>query len=138
RVVGTRRTLLRAHIEDDPINPRREARLAAKIRQAAMHPQKDFLSEILGARAIDARSSNQSEHQVLVAVDQFRKRALVALATALDELALVDGLHSTRDIRAAAEENCFNKRRETIRGPFQSNQVRRVLRSSTCVTVCSG
>ena len=58
-----------------------------------MDPQKHLLREILGPRPILNRASNQCEHQRLVTVDQFLKRALIASTAAFDELALVDSLH---------------------------------------------
>ena len=58
-----------------------------------MDPQEHVLREILSARSILDGPRDQGEHQVLVPVDQFPEGALVAAAAALDELALVDGLH---------------------------------------------
>ncbi len=58
-----------------------------------MDPQKHILREIFRARSVLHRARDQGEHQILVPIDQLLKRALIASTAALDELALVDGLH---------------------------------------------
>ena len=67
------RLILQAHVGDDPVDPRREARFAAKIGKAAMDAQEDVLRQILRARSILHRARDQREHQVLVAIDQLLK-----------------------------------------------------------------
>ena len=58
-----------------------------------MDAQEDVLREVLGARSILYRARDQGEHQILVAIDQFLERVLIAGPAALDELALVDIFH---------------------------------------------
>ena len=88
--------LLHAHVRDDAVHPRGEARFATKIRQPAMDPQEHFLREILGAGPILHRAGDQGVHEIFVTIDQLLKRTLVAGTAALDELALVDSLHPPR------------------------------------------
>jgi len=85
--------LLHGHVRDDPVDPGREARLSAEVRQPAMDPEKNLLREILGPRPILNRARDQCEYEALIAVDQLLKRALVAGTAPLDEGARVDWLH---------------------------------------------
>ena len=57
-----------------------------------MDAKENVLRQIFGPRLVLDRSRNQREHQILVAIDQLFERAFVALAAALDELALMDGV----------------------------------------------
>ena len=59
-----------------------------------MHAQENVLRKIFDPGAILYRTGNHGEHQVLVPVHQFLKSSLIVLPATLDELALVDGLHS--------------------------------------------
>ena len=70
-----------------------------------MDAQEDVLREILGARPVLHRAGDQGEDQVLVPVDQLLEGALVAAAAALDELALVDGLHQPLVLEHAGGQN---------------------------------
>ena len=85
--------LLQADVRDDAVDPGGEARFAAKVREPAVDAQEHVLREILRARSILHRARDQGEHQILVAIDQFLERVLIAGPAALDELALVDILH---------------------------------------------
>jgi hypothetical protein len=58
-----------------------------------MNPQEYVLRQILRARSIHHRARDQGEHQILVAIDQFLERMLIAGPAALDELSLVDIFH---------------------------------------------
>ena len=84
---------LQAHVRDDTVDPGGETRFAAKVREPAVDAQEDVLREVLGARSILYRARNQSEYQILVAIDEFLERALISGPAALDELALVDIFH---------------------------------------------
>ena len=55
-----------------------------------MDPQEHILRQIFRPRSVLHRARDQGEHQILVAIDQFLKRAFIAGTAALDELALVD------------------------------------------------
>jgi hypothetical protein len=70
-----------------------------------VNPQEDVLRQILRARAILDRTGDQGEHQVFVPVDQLLEGALVAASAALDELALVHGLHQPLVLEHAGTAN---------------------------------
>ena len=87
--------VLQADVGDDAVDPCGQPRFAAKIGKAAVDPQEHVLRQIFRPRSILHRARDQGEHQILVPVDQLLKRALIAATAALDELALVAGLHRT-------------------------------------------
>ena len=87
--------VVHADVGDDAVDPCGKTRFAPEIGQAPVDPQEDVLRQIFRPRSVLHRARNQGEHQILVPVDQLLKRALIASTAALDELALVDGLHRT-------------------------------------------
>ena len=58
-----------------------------------MNPQEHILSQILGPGSLLNCARDQGKHQILVAIDQLLKCALVAGTAPLYELTLVEGLH---------------------------------------------
>jgi len=85
--------ILQADVGDDAVDPCRQARLAAKVRQPAVDAQKNILREIFGARSVLDRARDQGEHEIFVSIDQLLKCPFVPGAAAFDELALVDIFH---------------------------------------------
>ncbi len=77
-----------------------------------MDLEKHFLRQVVDLRAIRRHAVDDRIDQVLVVLDQFAERGVVAGATALDQRALVDILHpaSSPLIRAAPAGFCFNGR----------------------------
>ena len=58
-----------------------------------MHAQEDILGQILGAPAVLNRSRDEGEHEVLVAINQFAERIVVARAAPFDECSLGGRIH---------------------------------------------
>ena len=59
-----------------------------------MDPEEYVLRHIFGARPVLNRPANDGEDQVFILLDQVLKGPFVTAAAALDELALVDKVHS--------------------------------------------
>ena len=84
--------VLAADVEDDAIEPCRQFRVAAEVRQPAVNLEKNLLCQIVGLSAIAAQPVDQSVDQALVAIDQFGKRRVVLPAPAALEQRVFIGL----------------------------------------------
>ena len=81
-------------VDDDPVDPRRDPRFAAKRGQPAVDAHEHVLGHFLRASRISDAPRDQREHQAFVSFDQLAKRLFIALSASLDELPLRGRIHS--------------------------------------------
>ena len=81
--------ILRAQLVEDAVlrnleEPRREPAAQRERRQAVIHPNEDFLRQVLGQSALANHAQHIVEHGYLVGVDDRAESALIAVLSLLE------------------------------------------------------